>query len=141
MSDSKIFNALNIAAIQFNERACVFDNKIILADNSDDGDRPHDLTTDSTMLPFLSAPYPFKIQFSIIELCLAGSMRVRMNLNEYELHRNTLMIVTPGAIGQCLEVSPDCRIVACAMSAMSMRSSAAASTDRSKGTSIIGSVF
>lgn len=27
MSDSKIFNALNIAAIQFNERACVFDNK------------------------------------------------------------------------------------------------------------------
>ena len=57
MSDSKIFNALNIAAIQFNERACVFDNKIILADNSDDGDRPHDLTTDPTMLPFLSAPY------------------------------------------------------------------------------------
>lgn len=116
MSDSKIFNALNIAAIQFNERACVFDNKIILADNSDDGDRPHDLTTDPTMLPFLSAPYPFKIQFSIIELCLAGSMRVRMNLNEYELHRNTLMIVTPGAIGQCLEVSPDCRIAIIAVS-------------------------
>lgn len=116
MSDSKIFNALNIAAIQFNERACVFDNKIILADNSDDGDRPHDLTTDSTMLPFLSAPYPFKIQFSIIELCLAGSMRVRMNLNEYELHRNTLMIVTPGAICQCLEVSPDCRIAIIAVS-------------------------
>ena len=116
MSDSKIINALNIAAIQFNERACVFDNKIILADNSDDGDRPHDLTTDSTMLPFLSAPYSFKIQFSIIELCLAGSMRVRMNLNEYELHRNTLMIVTPGAIGQCLEVSPDCRIAIIAVS-------------------------
>lgn len=116
MSDSKIFNALNIAAIQFNERACVFDNKIILADNSDDGDRPHDLTTDPTMLPFLSAPYPFKIQFSIIELCLAGSMRVRTNLNEYELHRNTLMIVTPGAIGQCLEVSPDCRIAIIAVS-------------------------
>lgn len=116
MSDSKIFNALNIAAIQFNERACVFDNKIILADNSGDGDRPHDLTTDPTMLPFLSAPYPFKIQFSIIELCLAGSMRVRMNLNEYELHRNTLMIVTPGAIGQCLEVSSDCRIAIIAVS-------------------------
>ena len=38
-------------------------------------------------------------------------------------------------------MSPDCRMVACAMSAMSMCSSAAASTDRSKGTSIIGSVF
>ncbi len=116
MIETQLFNALNIATIPLNDRAYIFDNKIILADNFDGETIPHDLTTDPTMLPFLTSPYPFKIQFSIIELCLAGSMRVRLNLSEYELHRNTWMIVTPGSIGQCLEVSADCRIVIIALS-------------------------
>ncbi len=116
MSALKTFNALPIAAIPLDERSCIFDNKVILADNLDGEDPPHDLTNDPAMRAFLTAPYPFKIQFSIIELCLAGSMRVRLNLNEYELRRNTWMIVTPGSIGQCLEVSSDCRIVIIAVS-------------------------
>lgn len=115
MSEIQSFNALNLATIPLNERACIFDDKIILADNLDEAGPTPDLTRDPTMLPFLTAPYPFKIQFSIIELCLAGSMRVRLNLNEYELRRNTWMIVTPGSIGQCLEVSPDCRIIIIAL--------------------------
>lgn len=115
MSENQFFNALNLAAIPLNERACVFDHKIILADNLDGEVSAPDLTHDPTMQPFLTAPYPFKIQFSIIELCLAGSMRIRLNLNEYELRRNTWMIVTPGSIGQCLAVSPDCRIVIIAL--------------------------
>ena len=115
MSEIQSFNALNLATIPLNERACIFDDKIILADNLDEAGPTPDLTRDPTMLPFLTAPYPFKIQFSIIELCLAGSMRVRLNLNEYELRRNTWMIVTPGSIGQCLEVSPDCRIIVIAL--------------------------
>lgn len=115
MSEIQSFNALNLATIPLNERACIFDDKIILADNLDEAGPTPDLTRDPTMLPFLTAPYPFKIQFSIIELCLAGSMRVRLNLNEYELRRNTWMIVTPGSIGQCLEVSADCRIIVIAL--------------------------
>ncbi|WP_346700913.1 hypothetical protein [uncultured Alistipes sp.] len=63
------------------------------------------------MRRFLTAPYLFKIQFSMLQLCLGGTMRVRLNLNEYELHRNSLQIVTPGSIGQCLDFSPDFQIV------------------------------
>ena len=52
----------------------------------------------------------------MMHLCLGGRMRIRSNLNEYELHRNSLTIITPGTIGQCLEISPDCRIALIALS-------------------------
>lgn len=59
-------------------------------------------------------------------------MRVRLNLNEYELHPNSLMIVTPGSIGQCLEISSDCRIVLVALSNNSI-----ISEDNSEGALIV----
>lgn len=116
MTSTTAFDALNLMAIPLDERACVFEDKIVLASNFDEDDRLKDLSNDPDMGPFLTAPYPFKIQFSMVLLCLGGRMHVRVNLNEYELCKNALLIVTPGAIGQCLEVSPDCRIVLIAFS-------------------------
>ena len=115
MAETRNFNALNLTTIPFDEQACVFENRFILAGDLDDTKPPRDLTRDPSMLPFLTTPYPFKIQFAMAHLCLSGSMRVRLNLNEYELHRNSLLIVTPGSIGQCLELSPDCRIILVAL--------------------------
>lgn len=111
MPHTSAFNALNLMAIPLDEHAFVFEDKFILASNFDEEGRLLDLTSDPNMDPFLAAPYPFKVQFSMLHLCLGGRMRVRLNLNEYELQRNSLLIVTPGSIGQCLEVSADCRIV------------------------------
>lgn len=110
MPETRNFNALNLTTIPFDEHACIFENRFILAGDLDGSAPMRDLNSDSTMRPFLMAPYPFKIQFAMTHLCLGGNMRVRLNLNEYELHRNSLLIVTPGSIGQCLEISPDCRI-------------------------------
>lgn len=45
-----------------------------------------------------------------MHLCLDGYIRISQNLKEHTLQRNCLLIVTPGSIGQCLEISPDCRI-------------------------------
>lgn len=115
MAETRNFNALNLTTIPFDEQACVFENRFILAGDLDDTKPPRDLTRDPSMLPFLTTPYPFKIQFAMAHLCLSGSMRVRLNFNEYELHRNSLLIVTPGSIGQCLELSPDCRIILVAL--------------------------
>lgn len=115
MAETRNFNALNLTTIPFDEQACVFENRFILAGDLDDTKPPRDLTRDPSMLPFLTTPYPFKIQFAMAHLCLSGSMRVRLNLNEYELHRNSLLIVTPGSIGQCLDLSPDCRIILVAL--------------------------
>ncbi|HIW11045.1 MAG TPA: helix-turn-helix domain-containing protein [Candidatus Rikenella faecigallinarum] len=116
MVDNHPFNALNLTTIPFDEQACIFDNQFILAGDLDDGTPMRDLNQDPTMRHFLTSPYPFKIQFSMLQLCLGGRMRVRLNFNEYELHHNSLQIVTPGSIGQCLEISPDCRIVLIAVS-------------------------
>ena len=116
MANTSAFNALNLMTIPLDERACVFEDRFILASNFDERDHLQDLTSDPAMDPFIAAPYPFKIQFSMIHLCLGGTMRVKHNLNEYELRKNSLLIVTPGSIGQCLEVSPDCRIILIAFS-------------------------
>ena len=116
MTSTTAFDALNLMAIPLDERACVFEDKIVLASNFDEDDRLKDLSNDPDMGPFLTAPYPFKIQFSMVLLCLGGRMHVRVNLNEYELCKNALLIVTPGAIGQCLEISSDCRIMLIAFS-------------------------
>lgn len=111
MAENPNFDALNLTSIPFDEQACIFDNRVFLAGDLDDAAPMRDLTSDPTMRRFLTSPYPFKVQFSMLHLCLGGRMRVRLNLNEYELHRNSLLIITPGSIGQCLEVSADCRIV------------------------------
>ena len=116
MAENPNFDALNLTSIPFDEQACIFENRFILAGDLDETKPPRDLTRDPSMLPFLTMPYPFKIQFAMAHLCLNGSMRVRLNLNEYKLHRNSLLIVTPGSIGQCLDLSPDCRIVLIALS-------------------------
>lgn len=116
MTENQNLNALNLTTIPLDEQACIFENRFILAGDLDDSKPPRDLTRDPSMLPFLTASYPFKIQFSMIHLCLEGSMRVRLNLNECELRRNSLLIVTPGSIGQCLNLSPDCRIILIALS-------------------------
>ena len=110
MAEQQNFSALNLTTIPFNEHDCIFENRFILAGDLDDTAPMRDLPHDPTMRPFLTSPYPFKIQFAMMHLCLGGRMRVRVNLNEYELHRNSLSIITPGSIGQCLEISADCRI-------------------------------
>lgn len=116
MSTKRNFNALDLTTIPFDERDCLYEDRFILAGDIDDSVPKRNLARDPTMRPYLTSPYPFKIQFAMMHLCLGGRMRVRLNLNEYELHRNTLLIVTPGSIGQCLEISDDCRIALIALS-------------------------
>lgn len=116
MTDTSAFDALNLMTIPLDEYACVFEDKFILASNFDEEGRLRDLTNDPGLDLFLTAPYPFKIQIPIILLCLDGRMHVKLNLNEYDLHRNSLLFVLPGSIGQCLDISADCRIVFIALS-------------------------
>lgn len=112
---SVVFDALNLSMIPFDEHSCIFENKFILADNLDEIEPTRNLIHNPSMQSFLRAPYPFKIQFSMAQLCLDGRMRVRVNLNEYELHRNTLQIVSPGSITERIEISNDYRSIIIAL--------------------------
>lgn len=111
IADNHKFDALELSMLPRDERTCVVNNEFIISDNFDEEGNACDLSSDPHMRSFITAPYPFKIQFAMVSLCIEGSMRLRLNLNEYELRRNTMMIVTPGSIGQCLELSPDCRMM------------------------------
>ena len=81
MIEKQNFNALNLSTIPLDERACIFEDKFILACNFDEENYLKDLANDPNMVPFLSAPYPFKIQFSMVQLCLSGRMLVRVKLD------------------------------------------------------------
>lgn len=116
MDELRDFNALNLAMIPFDEQDCIVDNQFFLAGDFGEAGPSRNYSSDPSMVPILTAPYPFKIQVAMMQLCLGGRMRVRLNLNEYELHRNSLLIVTPGSIGQCLDISADYRIVLIALS-------------------------
>ena len=105
MDELRDFNALNLAMIPFDEQDCIVDNQFFLAGDFGEAGPSRNYSSDPSMVPILTAPYPFKIQAAMMQLCLGGRMRVRLNLNEYELHRNSLLIVTPGSIGQCLDIS------------------------------------
>ena len=115
IADNHKFDALELSMLPRDERTCVVDNELIISDNFDEDGNVCDLSSDPRMRGFILAPYPFKMQFAMVQMCVAGSMRLRHNLTEYELHRNSMMIVTPGSIGQCLELSPDCRLAIIAL--------------------------
>lgn len=110
MPQDSTLNTLNLTMLPFNERACVYHDELFLADNFDEPHGNIHLSNNPQILTFISSPYPFKIECALTLLCLDGYMRVSLNLTEYRLQRNGIQIVTPGSIGQCLEISPDCRI-------------------------------
>lgn len=110
MPQDSTLNTLNLNMLPFNERACAYHNELFLADNFDYSNITSSLLDSPEVLKFITSPYPFKIQFAMMILCLDGHMRVNLNLNEYKLQRNCIQIVTPGAIAQCVEITPDSRM-------------------------------
>ena len=53
------------------------------------------------------AHYPSRVNAVVIAVCLKGSFRVRVNLQEYELTSNTLLLTFPEQILQNVERSSD----------------------------------
>ena len=54
--------------------------------------------------------HPVKLSFTIAIFCLAGRMSVQINLQEFELRANDILIVLEGAIGEYRGMSDDTRI-------------------------------
>ena len=59
---------------------------------------------------------PFKIRFTMMLGCLAGSMRLRVQMKEHCIEKNDIIITMDGAIGECMEISPDARLFMIAFS-------------------------
>lgn len=54
--------------------------------------------------------YPVKLSFTVVLFCLAGRMRFRINLQDFELRANDFLVVLEGAIGEYRGMGDDTRI-------------------------------
>lgn len=51
------------------------------------------------------ANHPVKLSFTIAIFCLIGRMRFQINLQDFEIQANDLLVVSEGAIGECQGMS------------------------------------
>lgn len=104
MKELSIFKQLDIAMLPVMEHTLVFENEFMLADNFG---TPADMVDTSE---FVSPAYPFKVNFTLLLFCTQGEMRLRANLQEVCLTAGHVLVVSPGTIGECLEISADCQV-------------------------------
>lgn len=110
MKESSLFDQLDLMMLPSNERTLNFEDEFILTDNFD---LPAGSEDDSPSVPI---SYPLKLTFTMVMYCTRGRMRVRLNLTEYELKENDVLITLPNSIGECLEFSSECQLAVLAYS-------------------------
>ena len=102
--DESPFSNLTMAMLPATEHTVTLGDELVLADN-------FGLPADrAAMEQFIASAYPFKIGFTFILFCVSGRMRVRLNLRECPLGEGSVLVAVPGAIGECLAFSDDCRV-------------------------------
>lgn len=83
------------------KNARTWNNSLFLCDNFTSGFMPQ----------YLDASKPRKIRFATVVLCRAGSLSVKLNMQEYTLHNDDGLLFAPGIIGEHVSASEDCRIL------------------------------
>lgn len=104
------FKELHLLMLPDVGRTLIYENELVLLDNIG-MDVEEELVSD-----FVSPSYPFKLTFTLVMFCLRGTMRVQLQLKEYVLSENDVLVVLPGTIGECLEVSAEAKVAVIGMS-------------------------
>lgn len=110
MKTSAAFNDLYMSMLPATGHTLAFGNEFMLGDNFGQP-ADHEVVED-----FVKADRPFKINFTMMALCAEGAMRVRVNLRDFRLEKNSVLVVLPGSIGECLELGGGCRLAVIAYS-------------------------
>lgn len=104
------FRELHLLMLPDTGRTLMLGDELVLVDNIG-------ISFDTAPVSdFVSATYPFKLTFALAMFCLRGFMRVRLNLKEYTLAANDVLVVLPGSLGECLEVSADMELAVIGLS-------------------------
>jgi len=59
----------------------------------------------------LPIPYPFRSDHFAFHIITEGQLLVKLNLINYQLKKQSVLMLHPNTVRQYLEVSPDCRVV------------------------------
>lgn len=103
--DYPLQDRLEMMMLPISDRTLTWGEELMLADNFN-----QPLIGEEEIAPFMSRTYPFKVMFTMIQLCTEGYMRFRYNLQEYVIRAGTAIIIQPNSFGECLEVSQDFRV-------------------------------
>lgn len=100
-----LYNDFDIMHLPNYDSSVKLGNDIILIDN---------LSGENEDFKMKFQDFPIKLSFSITIICLSGEISFRINLNEYTLKANDMLIVQRGDIGEYFSKSDDCKIIAIA---------------------------
>ncbi len=100
---------LDLIRLSAENAAVHLDKEFILIDNFDEN-----IKRVNTGLEFVN--HPVKLSFTIVIFCLAGRMSVQINLRNFELKPNDVLIVQEGAIGEYHGMADDTRLAVIAFS-------------------------
>lgn len=97
------FAKLDLIQLSVQEGAVHLDNQVILIDNFD--------TAPEQINPgMFFVNHPVKLSFMVALFCLKGRMQFRINLQEFELRENDVLIAQKGWIGEFLGMNTGTRI-------------------------------
>ncbi len=106
MDNDNIIRTLGLMTISAIGQGSAVGKDLIIADTDDS----KDVLDAEEVRPLVKSEHPYKLEAALCLVCKGGSMKVRINLIEYSIASNDLMVTMPGEIVQCLEISPDCRL-------------------------------
>lgn len=99
----QVYWDLDLIRLSAEDTAVHLNKEFILIDNFDETSKQ--INTD---LEFVN--HPVKLSFTIAIFCLAGRMRFQINLQDFELQTNDILIVQQGSIGEYRGMGGDTRI-------------------------------
>ena len=95
---------MDLIRLSVEDGAVHLDKEFILIDNIYRGAK---LTNVDTYF----VNYPIKPSFIIVFFCLTGNMRFQINLQEYELHSNDILVIHNGMIGEYHGMSDNTKFI------------------------------
>ena len=105
--DDKQFKLLNVADFMYDARVLDCGGMFYLGDTIGQ----EAIVSDRQLDKFINTSLPFKVNYIQCLLCLRGTMRVVVNMKEYVLRANSMLLNVPGHIGELLDISDDCTLV------------------------------
>lgn len=93
-------------------RTLILDDEIMLTDMEDEEETDIPVNLEGGINISQSV---FKLSFALILLCRGGSMTVRLDMKEYALRKNDLLIIFPGVICEYVKQSQGCNLVLIAL--------------------------
>ncbi len=103
--ENSAFLKLDLPMIPATGNSIMLGEEFFLGDNFDGG-----VIEEKDVSRFIKPSVPFKVDFMVLVICFAGSMRFKVNLQDYVMEKNDVLVVPPGSVGECLGFGDECKV-------------------------------